>query len=816
MTPEVLERAVLDHIYYTCGKDEGSATIRDVYTAMAQALRDRLLSRWLATRSTYRETDTKRVYYLSAEYLLGRAASQNLVSLGLYETAERMFAERGMNLAAVLEKEPDPGLGNGGLGRLAACFLDSLASLALPGFGYGIRYEYGIFEQRIEGGEQVERGDAWLRYGNPWEIPRFDLMVPVQFYGSVQGTGSGDAKRWVDGRSVIGMPYDTPIAGYQNDTVNTLRLWSAKASRDFDLQLFNAGDYRRAVEEKVNSETISRVLYPADHSPEGRELRLKQQYFFVACSISDIMRRYKASHATFERFHEKVAIQLNDTHPAIGVAELMRVLIDLEGLPWATAWDITQRTFGYTNHTLMPEALEKWPVEMFAHLLPRHLELIFEINAQLLGQVHIRWPGDEARRQRMSIIEEHPERSVRMAHLAAAGSHRINGVAAIHSELVRTRLLPDFAELYPERFINATNGVSLRRWVRVANPQLAALYDQRVGPGWLKDATLLTPLGELADDPEFTCELERIKLSNKQRLAALVFKQQGLSVDPAAMFVVQVKRIHEYKRQILAALHIIDRYRSIRANPEQDSPAQVFVFAGKAAPGYDMAKRHIRLLNDLASIINRDPLVAGRLSVVFMANYNVSLAELIIPAADVSLQISLAGTEASGTGNMKLSMNGALTVGTLDGANVEIREAVGEEHFFLFGMDERTASSRRQAYEPAAYVRASQRLSGAIELLQSGFFSPDDAARTRQMAEYLLHQDPFMVCADFDSYVECQDHTLQIYNDRALWMRHAVKNMANLSRFSSDSTIAVYAREVWAAERCDVDFDTFLRELKVT
>jgi len=803
LSPDSLRRAVIDHLYYTCARDRHSASLRDLYTAMAHAMRDRLLSRWLATRATYLRLGSKRVYYLSAEYLLGRAMSQNLDSLGLYEAAERMLAEEGIALPQVLEEEPDPGLGNGGLGRLAACFLDSMAALALPGMGYGIRYEYGIFEQRIEGGEQVERGDAWLRYGNPWEIPRYDRSVNVGFYGRVERhTEHGtDRSHWVDTKKVVGVPYDIPIAGFRNGTVNTLRLWSARAAEEFDLHLFNSGDFRRAVEEKVTSETISRVLYPADHSLEGKELRLKQQYFFVACSIHDIIRRYKSDRRGFSDFPAKIAIQMNDTHPSIAVAELMRVLVDEEGLSWDEAWSITERSIAYTNHTLMPEALEKWPVDMFDRLLPRHLSIVYEINARFLRKAHIRWPGDTDRLRRMSIIEESPERSIRMAHLAAVGSSKVNGVAELHSALVKQRLLPDFAELWPERFINETNGVSPRRWLRIANPGLSRVFDRRIGPEWISDLSRLAALTKVEDPGALHEELALVKRENKVRLAEVTTRATGVTLDPDSMFVVQVKRIHEYKRQILCCLQVAALYLRIKDDPSLDLVPRTFVFAGKAAPGYAMAKAHIRLICDVASIVNEDPVVAGRLRIAFLPNYGVTLAERIMPAADVSLQISLAGTEASGTGNMKLSMNGALTIGTLDGANIEIRDAVGAENFFLFGMTATEVDElRRRGYRPRDFIKQSPMLGRVVDLLRSGFFSPDDRSRGAAIAAYLEEHDPFLVCADFDDYARASEEASTVYRDRSEWMRRVVRNISAMAPFSSDETIRRYARDIWQLE----------------
>jgi starch phosphorylase len=777
---------------------------------MAWAMRDRLLSRWLATRATYKSLGSKRLYYLSAEYLLGRAMASNLDALGLYETAERMLADQGIALGDILEKEPDPGLGNGGLGRLAACFLDSMAALQLPGFGYGIRYEYGIFEQKIENGQQVETGDQWLRYGNPWEVPRYDLMVNVSFYGRVEKfTENGVEKsRWVDAKHVLGVPYDIPVAGFRNGTVNTLRLWSARAAAEFDLQLFNSGDFRRAVEEKVTSETISRVLYPADHSLEGKELRLKQQYFFVACSIWDIIRRYKLNHSNFAELPNKVRIQMNDTHPSVAVAELMRVLMDDEGLGWDEAWSLTERTVAYTNHTLMPEALEKWPVSMFERLLPRHIGIIYEINSRLMRKAHIHWPGDAARLRRMSIIEEEPERAVRMANLAVFGSNHVNGVAALHTELLKKNLFSDFAELWPERFLNETNGVTPRRWLRIANPGLCRILDRRLGPEWLADMNKLLELRAVKDASTLHDELAQVKLENKRRLADVAKQKTGVVIDPRSMFVVQVKRIHEYKRQILCCLHIVALYLRIKDQPTANIVPSTFVFAGKAAPGYAMAKQHIRMVSDIAGIVNEDPVVNGRLRVVFLPNYSVTLAERIIPAADVSLQISLAGTEASGTGNMKLSMNGALTVGTLDGANIEIRDAVGADNFFLFGMTAAQVEDvHKVGYRPRDYIDKSDLLGRVVKLIASGFFSPDDPSRGAELGRYLVEHDPFLACADFDDYIRCQDEVAKVYGNQPEWLRRVVQNISGMAPFSSDETIRRYARDIWQLDPVPIAYE---------
>jgi starch phosphorylase len=808
MSPTTIKRAFLDHLLYTRSKTPRSATPLDVYFSLAYTVRDRLVRRWLQTQRQYYRTDPKRVYYLSAEFLLGRMLSNNLMNLGIYDFAVKEFGRYGLDLGELLEQEPDPGLGNGGLGRLAACFLDSMATMALPGMGYGIRYEYGIFRQEIAHGHQVEQPDDWLRWGNPWEISRPDIAVKVRFGGHVEHVTESDGREsyhWVGGQHVWGVPYDTPIAGYGVDNVNTLRLWAARASEQFDLAVFNDGDYRRAVEEKALSESISKVLYPKDTSREGRALRLKQQYFFVCCSIQDLMRRYKRVHTSFDAFPDKVAIQMNDTHPAVTVAELMRVFIDEERLPWERAWDLTRRSLAYTNHTLLPEALERWPTDLFEELLPRHLQIIFEINHRFLREVHVFAPGDDARKRRMSIIQEDGTRSVRMAHLAVIGSHAINGVAALHTDLLRAEVLRDFAELWPERFNNKTNGVTPRRWLWQCNPGLSRAITGRIGDEWVTDLDQLAKLDKFADDPTFRAELAGIKRDNKARLAEYIQRRQGVAINVDSLFDVQVKRIHEYKRQLLNCLHVIALYRRIKFGGKKDMVPRTVIFGGKAAPGYELAKRHIALIHDVGEIINNDPAVGHRLKCVFIANYNVSLAELIMPAADLSEQISLAGMEASGTGNMKFQMNGALTIGTLDGANIEIREEVGPDNFFLFGMDAAQVEERRRhGYHPADYIARSDELRAAIELVESGYFTPDDPHRHRDVTENLRHVDPYLIAADFDDYMACHDRAAQAYLDQEHWLRMVVKNIAHSGKFSSDRTIAEYAREIWGAEPAPV------------
>jgi starch phosphorylase len=811
---EQFKRDVFRHLLYTCAKDPTEASVVDVYRAMAHTVRDRLVQRWIATQRTYVERDVKRVYYLSSEFLTGRSLGLCLVNLGLYTAAEKVLADLAdtrADLAEVLEAEGDPGLGNGGLGRLAACFMDSLATLELPAVGYGIRYEYGIFEQRIEAGQQVEHSDRWLAYGNPWELPRHDRVQTVRLYGRTVERRDENGRLvvdWVDARSVIGLPFDSFIVGHETDTVNTLRLWSARAPQDFDLRLFNEGDYLRAVEQKVDVENISKVLYPNDHTEHGKELRLKQQYFFVACSIADIVAQYRRSHADLRLLSDRAAIQLNDTHPAIAVAELMRVLVDEEHLDWDVAWDVTRRVVAYTNHTLLPEALEKWPVAMMRRVLPRHMAIIFEINHRFLREVSTRWPGDVGRLSRMSIIEEGPVQQVRMAHLATVGSHSVNGVAQLHTQLIERELLPDFFEMNPEKFNNKTNGVTPRRWLLYSNPELAHLLAKRFGADWIDDAV---DASAHADDAALLDAMTRIKRNNKLALARLLRERTGVVVDDRAMFVVQIKRIHEYKRQLLACLEVVAHYLALKSAGAgvADEVSRVYVFAGKAAAGYATAKAHIRLINDVAHVVNGDPATRDRLKVVFVPNYGVSLAQTIIPAADVSLQISQAGKEASGTSNMKLALNGALTVGTLDGANVELREAAGPENFFLFGktVDE-VRELGRLGYAPSTFIAGSPELRRVVELLESEFFCLGSCGRYAEIVDGLRHRDPFMVCADFDAFSAAMKAAAELFQSPRLWARRALFNVVGARRFSSDATIRAYARDIWnivpvKAERVD-------------
>ena len=803
MSPVTLARAFYDHLHYTQAKTLQSATAYDEFMSLAFMVRDRLVRRWSYTQQRYHEDDAKRVYYLSAEFLLGRALASNLISLGIYDASQAMLAKYGVLLADVLEQEPDAGLGNGGLGRLAACYLDSMATLGIAGYGYGIRYQYGIFEQVFRNGFQRERPETWLQRGNPWEIKRPERRVKVDFYGRAESylDDAGQWRmRWVDTSSVYGMPYDTPIAGFGNETVNTLRLWEATSSEEFDLELFNDGDYERAVAEKNQSEVISKVLYPNDKTVLGKELRLKQQYFFVRCALADIVRRHLRCHPSLTNLAEKAAIQLNDTHPAIAIAELMRILVDEHGIDWTEAWHITRATVAYTNHTVLSEALECWSVDLLGRLLPRHLQIVFEINRRFLNEVVARWPTDGQRLARMSLIEEGSEKRVRMAHLAIVGSHRVNGVAELHTDILRRRVFRDFHEMDPKLITCVTNGVTPRRWLLQSNPALAAAITDRIGSAWVRDLDQLERLEDYADDPEFHKQLRAIKHANKKHLAVIVQGLTGTGPDPCFLFDMHIKRIHEYKRQLLNVLHIIALYLDAKESHDQQQVPRAFFFGGKAAPGYQQAKLIIKLINSVAQTIASDYQVRG-LSVHFLPNYRVSLAERMIPACDVSEQISTAGMEASGTGNMKLAMNGALTIGTLDGANVEIRQAVGDENFFLFGLTaEQVERGRERGYDASAPCKASPRLASVLELIESGYFCPEQPGLFGPLVRSLRESDPFRVLADFDSYVACQQRVSEMYLDTARWDRACVVNIAKMGRFSSDRAVGEYAKGIWGAE----------------
>lgn len=800
---ESLEWAFADHLKYDLGTDRYTARIHDKYIACANAVRDRLIDRWLVTQRKHHDVDAKRVYYLSLEFLMGRAMGNNVINLKMEEELAKALEALGCSWEEIRDEEVDAGLGNGGLGRLAACFLDSLATLDIPAFGYGLRYDYGIFRQQIENGYQVEHPDEWLRMGNPWEIQRPKIAVTVHFGGRAEKGHDGKIY-WVDTTPVVGIPYDLPIVGYGGDTVNTLRLWSAKATEDFNFDDFNQGDYVSAVSSKVLAENLTKVLYPNDCFYLGKELRLKQQYFFVACSLADIFRRFRKSGKPVDDLASMAAIQMNDTHPSIAVAELMRILIDVEGLDWDRAWTITVPTLGYTNHTLLPEALEKWPVEMFERILPRHLQIIYEINHRFMQEVSNRYPGDMERMARMSLIEECESKQIRMAHLAIVGSHSTNGVAALHSELIKERLVPDFAAMYPDRFNNKTNGVTQRRFLLKANPPLAALITDRIGDGWIKDLSQLTKLKPFAEDAEFCKQFMDVKRQAKLALCDFAEKNDGFKLNPEHIFDTQIKRLHEYKRQLLNALHIIVLYNRVRKGA--DIVPRTFLFGAKAAPGYFMAKLIIKLINNLGNVINHDPAVQDRLKVFFLSNYRVSAAEKIIPATDVSEQISTAGTEASGTGNMKFMMNGALTIGTLDGANIEIVEEAGEENAFIFGLKADEVQNLRPQYNPYDYYNGNPEIREAIDLLFSGHFNVSEPGIFEPIRQNLFENgDHYMCLADLGPYIEAQQRVEDAYRDPDVWAKKAILNIAGSGKFSSDRTIAQYAKEIWGVEPVHVE-----------
>jgi starch phosphorylase len=804
LSKEALRQAYVDNLLYVQGRFPEVATSHDLYMAAAYTVRDRLLERWIKSAQTFKKNKARTVCYLSAEFLLGPHLMNNLINLGILEKARVAGEELDLDFEAIVEQEEEPGLGNGGLGRLAACYMDSLATLQIPAIGYGIRYEFGIFDQRIEDGWQVERTDAWLKNGNPWELPRPKLRFPVKFGGfTEQYQDDGQVRvRWVPGLIVNGAATDTPILGYGVNNVNLLRLWKAEAAESFDFQTFNTGDYYGAVNEKVLAENISKVLYPNDEPEAGKELRLKQQYFFVSCSLQDMIRLQLGTEGTLDRFHEKFAAQLNDTHPAVAVPELMRLLVDEHRLEWEQAWDITRSTFAYTNHTLLPEALETWSVDLFGRILPRHLEIVYEINRRFLDEVRVRFLGDEERVARMSLIDEGSGRRVRMANLATVGSYAVNGVAAMHSELVKSTILRDFHDLWPEKFHNVTNGVTPRRFVVVSNPRLSSLLTERCGSDdWVSNLACLSSLESHADDAGLHADWRKVKIAAKRDLSNWLGEHAGVIVDPESMFDVQAKRIHEYKRQHLMVLHIITLYERLKANPNLDIAPRSFILGGKAAPGYFMAKLIIKLINSVGDVINNDPQVNGTLRVAFMPDFNVKNGQRLYPAADLSEQISMAGKEASGTGNMKFSMNGALTIGTLDGANVEIREEVGEENFFLFGL---TADQVRQlqaeGYRPWDFYNDSLELKSAIDLIDSGLFSHGDTELFRPITENLLDHDPFLVLADYPAYVSRQSEVGNAWRDRKHWNRMSILNVARMGKFSSDRSILDYCGHIWKVD----------------
>jgi starch phosphorylase len=797
---EAITQAFLENLTCMQARFPAVATRNDYYMALAYTVRDRLLNRWITTAETYFSRRSRSVLYLSAEFLMGPQLGNNLINLGIFDVTREALDTLNVKLDDLLEQEEEPGLGNGGLGRLAACFLDSLATLGVPSIGYGIRYEFGIFHQAIRDGWQVELTDKWLRLGNPWEIPRPEIVFDVGFGGRTEAyEHEGQQRfRWMPDRVVRGMAHDTPVVGYQNSTVNLLRLWKAEAVESFDFAAFNTGDYYRAVQDKMGSENITKVLYPNDESIQGRQLRLQQQYFFASCALQDMIRLYRQRSEDLSKLDKQFAVQLNDTHPAIAVAELMRLLVDVHYMEWELAWKITGKIFGYTNHTLLPEALERWSLPLFASVLPRHLEIIFEINRRFLDQVREIYPGDEDRIRRMSLIDEHGERYVRMANLACVGSHAINGVAALHTELLKGGILRDFYEMTPEKFSNKTNGVTPRRFVALSNPSLSELITSRIGAGWVRDLDELLKLEAHVEDADFRKQWRWVKEANKKRLSDVIRERTGVVLDPASLYDVQVKRLHEYKRQHLNALHIVTLYNRLRRDPNLPGPGRSCIFGGKAAPGYHMAKLIIKLINSLADRINSDPDVRGRLKVAFVPNFSVKVGQKVYPAADLSEQISTAGKEASGTGNMKFSMNGALTIGTLDGANVEIREKVGADNFFLFGLTESEVHQKRtEGYRPWKHYETDHELKEALNQISSGYFSPEQPDLFRGLVDSLLGYDPYMLLADYRPYIECQERVAAAYRDQEAWTRMAILNVARTGYFSSDRTIREYCAEIW-------------------
>lgn len=812
MDKDSLREDIKLHLRHTLAKDEYSKTNWDNYKSVALTILDRLHDRWIDTQQAYYKADVKRVYYLSMEYLIGRLLDNMLVNLEIRDVVAEALDEIGLSYEEVRDAEWDAGLGNGGLGRLAACFLDSMATMGIPAIGYGIRYDYGIFYQKIQKGFQIERPDLWLKYGNPWDTIRPKVQYPVEFYGHQGASADAMGKMaftWQDTKKVQAVAYDTPIPGYNNGIVNNLRLWKAESDASIDLESFNQGQYIDAVRDNQLEQNISRVLYPNDKVFVGQELRLKQEYFLVSASMQDILRRFRKQTDDWTKLPEKVAIQCNDTHPNLAIPELMRVLLDEEGMPWDKAWDITVNTMAYTNHTLMPEALEKWPVSLMRNLLPRHLNIIYEINRRFLDKVKVELGDDSNRLSRMSIVSEGENPVVHMANLGIVGSRKVNGVAALHSRLLRESMFRDFDELYPDKFTNKTNGITPRRWLKQCNPELSDLITEKIGKEWVTDLDQLKKLNKFADDKKFRKKFRDIKLKNKKRLADYILQDMDEEVNPESMFDIQIKRIHEYKRQLMAALHVITLYNRLKANPDLDIAPRTVIFAGKAAPGYTMAKLHIKLINSIAAKVNNDPDVNDKIKCLFLQNYSVTLAEKMIPAANLSEQISTAGKEASGTGNMKFALNGALTIGTLDGANVEIKEEVGDDNIFIFGLEvEDVERLRREGYNPWDYYNANEELKQAIDQIRDGFFSPEDPALFQPVIDAILHKgDYFMVLADFEAYVKKQDEVAELYRDEDEWSRKAILNVANIGKFSSDRTIRDYNDEIWQSETISLKSD---------
>jgi starch phosphorylase len=810
---ETLRRAMLDNLLYVQGKYPAIASDNDLYMALAYTVRDRLLKKWLSTTQTYNTQNIRTVCYLSAEFLVGPHLGNNLINLGIYDQVRKAVEESGLDLQKLLNTEEEPGLGNGGLGRLASCYMDSLASLEIPAFGYGIRYEFGIFDQEIRDGWQVEITDKWLQYGNPWEIARPEIANNVKFGGTTESYRDKNGVyrvRWIPAYVVKGIPYDTPILGYKVNTANTMRLWKAEATESFDFGRFNVGDYYGAVNDKTASENITKVLYPNDEQIQGKELRLEQQYFFVSCSLQDMIRQHLSRNPNLDNFHEKWAVQLNDTHPAVGVAELMRLLLDEYELDWDKAWSITQKTFAYTNHTLLPEALEKWPLSIFGRLLPRLMEIIYEINHRFLERVRIQFPNDFGKMSRVSLIDDSGEKYVRMANLACVGSSAINGVAALHSELLKETVLKDFYDIMPEKFSNKTNGVTPRRWMVLSNPRMTQLISDRIGDNWIHNLDELRKLEGCAEDPHFRHLWREAKYFIKEDLAKHIEARTGIVVSPSALFDVQVKRIHEYKRQHLNVLHIITLYNRIKNNPNGDYTPRVCIFGGKAAPGYFMAKRMIKLITSVAEVVNNDPTIGDRLKVVFLPDYNVTFGQRVYPAADLSEQISTAGKEASGTGNMKFSLNGALTIGTLDGANVEIREEVGADNFFLFGLTTPEVQQlKASGYYPRGYYESNPELREVLDKLAGGFFSHGDPNLFKPVVDNLLYDDPYLLLADYAAYIECQNQVSQTYKDYERWSWMSIINVARMGKFSSDRSISEYCQDIWHTEAVPVEVQDY-------
>ena len=804
-TVETLKKAILENLQYVVGKDPESATEMDYFMAVAYTVRDRILAHWLATRKNYSEHDVRVVCYLSAEFLMGPHLANNLLNLKVEEPMRQATRELGLDLDRIIAEESEPGLGNGGLGRLAACYLDSLATLGIPAIGYGIRYEFGMFQQEIHDGWQVELTDYWLRYGNPWEIRRPQESVDVAFGGHTESWRDSQAHyktRWIHASLVKGIPYDTPILGYGSGVANDLRLWRSEAAESFYFDRFNSGDYDGAVASKIFAENISKILYPNDEGKQGKQLRLEQQYFFVSCALQDMIRLHLRAGRAIQTFHEKWTIQLNDTHPSVGVAELMRLLLDEHELGWDQAWEITSTTFNYTNHTLLPEALERWPLPLFASLLPRHIEIIYEINNRFLKEVREHFPGDEGKVERMSIIEEDGEKHVRMAYLACVGSRHINGVAELHTQLLKSQVLRDFHDLWPNKFINVTNGVTPRRWLAVSNPEQSQLMTSKIGDSWISNLQQLKQLESYAEDAAFRAQWRKTQHDVKVRLAQYIQQETGFSVDPSSMFDSQVKRIHEYKRQHLNVLYILTLYLRLKRNPKLSMTPRTFLFGGKAAAGYAMAKLIIKLINSVADVINHDPEVKQRIKVFFLPDYNVTFGQKVYPAADLSEQISTAGKEASGTGNMKFAMNGALTIGTLDGANIEIRDAVGHENFFLFGLTApQVLATKNAGYHPRAIYESNPILREVVDSIAAGQFSRGDHNLFRPLLDELLDHDAYLLFADYQSYVDCQDQVAATFLDQEKWSKMSIYNAVRMGRFSSDRAIEEYCRNIWRVSK---------------